>query len=86
MATAAECLRYALRVPKDAICYMSWTIDAYEGIGFLRTDDAADGLISVLCSSDYGAEIEALLDAFESEGIRIDRLGVSAEPDGQARG
>ncbi|MDR3353793.1 MAG: DUF4911 domain-containing protein, partial [Synergistaceae bacterium] len=46
-----DLLRYELSVPKRSICYLSWTIDAYEGVGFLRTDDSADGLVSILFPS-----------------------------------
>jgi hypothetical protein len=58
---------------------LSWIIDAHEGIGFLRTDDQARGLISVLFPSVRRDELERLLEAFESEGIPIERLGVRAE-------
>jgi hypothetical protein len=60
-------------VPRESINYISWTIDAYEGVGFLRTDDAASGRVSILTSSDCLDELESLLDAFESEGIKITR-------------
>ena len=53
-------------------------MDAYEALAFLRTDDAAAGLVSLLFSSDYRADVESLLDAFLSEGIEIKRIGVSS--------
>ena len=69
-------LRYSLIVPRRDICYVSWTIDAYEGIGTLRTDDGDSGLVSVLFSMDYREELESLLDALESEGVHLERLGI----------
>ncbi len=68
---------YSLAVPKEEIFYISWTIDAYEGLGFLRTDDAPAGLVSILCPSEAAAQIEELLGAFEEEGIAIERRGIS---------
>lgn len=74
----SEAQVYSLLVPKEDIYYISWTVDAYEGLAFLRTDDAAAGLVSLLFSSDYRADVESLLDAFLSEGIEIKRIGVSS--------
>ena len=34
-------------VPHEDIYYISWIIDAAEGIGFLQTDDAKAGKITV---------------------------------------
>lgn len=65
-------LRYTFVTDKESICYISWTIDAYEGLGFLRTDDASEGRVSLMFTSDYRCEIEELLGAFASEGIRIE--------------
>ncbi|MDR2780454.1 MAG: DUF4911 domain-containing protein [Synergistaceae bacterium] len=76
----ADLLRYSLKVPKEEICYMSWTIDGYEGVAFLR-NDAEDGMVSVLCPEDNAAETEKIISAFESEGIAIERLGVFSTED-----
>ncbi|MDR3255516.1 MAG: DUF4911 domain-containing protein [Synergistaceae bacterium] len=73
-----ELFRYELKAPKEDICYMSWTIDAYEGMGFLRTDDPS-GLVSILFASGWREEVERLLSAFESEGIAIERGDVVVE-------
>lgn len=54
---------------------MSWTIDGYEGVAFLR-NESEDGLVSVFCPEDYVSETEKIISAFESEGIEIERLGV----------
>ncbi|MDR1470999.1 MAG: DUF4911 domain-containing protein [Synergistaceae bacterium] len=67
-------VRYALKVPKEEVFYMSWTIDAYEGVAFLR-NEAEPGVVSVICSQDYASEAESIIEAFELEGIPIERLG-----------
>ena len=72
-------LRYPIVTDRESIFYISWTIDAYEGLGFLRTDDASEGLVSLFFTSDYRDEVEKLLDAFASEGIRIARAPVEIE-------
>lgn len=72
----SELLCYSLAVPKEEIFYLSWTIDAYEGLGFLRTDDASEGIVSLLFPSEAAAEVEELLGAFEAEGITIMRRRV----------
>ncbi|GHV52294.1 hypothetical protein FACS1894216_08180 [Synergistales bacterium] len=65
-----ELFRYELKVPREAICYMSWTIDAYDGVGFLVTDDPS-GMISIFCPNCFKDEMGRILDAFRREGIDI---------------
>lgn len=72
-------MRYALSVPKKEIYYISWTVDAYEGLGFTRTDDASEGMLSLLFPSGYLSEVESLLCALEAEGIGIERIGITEE-------
>ena len=67
--------RYLLRAPKEEIYYISWTIDAYEGVAFVKNEDEP-GLLSIFCTADYAGETEKIISAFESEGIKIERLGV----------
>ena len=76
---APKQLRYSLAVRREDICRLSWVIDSYDGMGFLVTDDSKRGLVSVLLSSDYREELEALLDALESEGMVMERLGVQEQ-------
>lgn len=71
---AASLLCYSLTVPKENIYYVSWTVDAYEGVGFLRTDDAAAGAVSLFFSSDYLDEVKKLIDAFVAEGVGVRRV------------
>jgi hypothetical protein len=65
--------RYLLRAPKKEIYYISWTIDAYDGVAFVKNEDEP-GLLSVFCSADYADETEKIISAFESEGTEIERL------------
>lgn len=69
----------SLVVPRKDIIYVSWIVDAYDGLGFLRTDDAKTGAVSLLYPACRGEDVESLLDAFESEGVEIRRLAVSEE-------
>jgi hypothetical protein len=75
---ASELIRYELAVPRESICYISWTIDAYEGMGFLRTDDPS-GLVSVFLPAGWRDDFERLIGAFESEGISVERRGLYVE-------
>jgi hypothetical protein len=66
-------------VPREDICYVSWTIDSYDGLGFLSTDDPKRGLVSVFVSSDYSHELESLLEALRSEGVAL--RNIECQPD-----
>ena len=66
--------RYLLRAPKEEIYYISWIIDACDGVAFVKNEEEP-GLLSVFCTSDYALETEKIISLFESEGIKIERLG-----------
>lgn len=60
-----------LTVPQKDIYYISWNIDACEGLGFLRTDDAKEGAVTVFTPA---SQLELLLEFVEghrAEGIDI---------------
>ena len=65
--------RYLLRAPKEEIYYISWIIDAYDGVAFVKNEDEP-GLLSVFCSSDYAGETKKIISALVSEGIKIEWL------------
>ena len=65
--------RYLLRAPKEEIYYISWIIDAYDGVAFVKNEEEP-GLLSIFCTADYAGETEKIIRAFESEGIKIERL------------
>ena len=58
-------------VPQKDIYYISWIIDAAEGIGFLQTDDAGAGRITVFTPAEQRHHIYALAEALRAEGIEI---------------
>lgn len=58
-------------VPHEDIYYISWIIDAAEGIGFLQTDDAKAGRITVFTPVGQEKYLLVLMDALRKEGIPI---------------
>jgi hypothetical protein len=68
--------RFHLRVPRESVCYMSWTIDAYDGVAFLK-NESEDGVVSIFCSADYAEETERIIAAFEAEGIAVERMSIN---------
>jgi hypothetical protein len=68
----AELLRRVCRVPKEEIYYVAWTVDAYDGLAFLRNE--SEGIVSVFCSSDYADDVDLIISALMKEGIDIEIL------------
>lgn len=58
-------------VPQKDIYYISWIIDAAEGIGFLQTDDPKTGSITIFSPEEQKKHIYSLLAALRAEGIKI---------------
>ncbi len=58
-------------VPHEDIYYISWIIDAAEGIGFLQTDDAKAGKITVFTPAGQEEYLLSLMEALRAEGIPI---------------
>ena len=58
-------------VPQKDIYYISWIIDAAEGIGFLQTDDPKTGSITIFSPEEQKKHIYSLLSALRAEGIKI---------------
>lgn len=73
--------RRRLCVPRERICYISWTIDAYEGLGFLVTDEAGTGTVSLYYPAGFECEVNALLEVFIEEGIPIRAIEADIVPD-----
>ncbi|MDY2984463.1 MAG: DUF4911 domain-containing protein [Synergistes jonesii] len=53
------------------IYYISWIIDAAEGIGFLQTDDAKAGKITIFSPKEQQRYLFELLAALRAEGLDI---------------
>ncbi len=65
-----KALKFA--VPHEEIHYISWIIDATEGLGILQTDDAKAGKITVFTPSGQEENIFGLMKALIKEGIDIE--------------
>jgi hypothetical protein len=70
--------RYKLKAPRGEIFYISWTVDAYDGVAFVKNEDE-DGVLSIFCPAEFAGETEKIIAAFESEGIAIERLSKDLE-------
>lgn len=68
-------LKIAVRVPPEEIFYVSWTIDSYDGIGVVRTDDPKEGTLAVFTTRGFKEDVLNLLRALEAEGINVELLG-----------
>lgn len=62
--------------PKD-IYYISWNIDACEGLGILRTDDPRAGSVTVLAPSELLSDVLALIEGLKAEGLDIIINGIA---------
>ncbi|MGN0882307.1 DUF4911 domain-containing protein [Cloacibacillus porcorum] len=58
-------------VPQKDIYYISWIIDAAEGIGFLQTDDAKAGKVTVFSPKEQLPYLMAMMESLRGEGIEI---------------
>ncbi|HPX03375.1 MAG TPA: DUF4911 domain-containing protein [Synergistaceae bacterium] len=61
----------SLRVPQKDIYYISWTIDACEGLGFLKTDDARNGEVTVFTPAELLGDMKECIEGLKSEGLDI---------------
>jgi hypothetical protein len=65
----------SLRVPQKDIYYISWTIDACEGLGFLKTEDAKKGEVTVFTPAELLGDMMECIDGLKSEGLDIIMTG-----------
>ena len=70
-----ESLKKFYRVDRRSIAFMKFTIEAYEGLGFLSTVDPGSGLVVLHIPPGREAEADTLISALGNE-ILIE----SAEP------
>lgn len=61
------------RVDSKEIGYIGFTVQAYEGIGVVRTLDSAQGIVEILIPPDFLDEIEGLLEDLQVE-ISIEEI------------
>lgn len=60
-------------LPSD-ICYLSWTISSYEGLGYLTTDDPKAGIVSVFTPRGNEDIMREVLHAISTEEVMLDIL------------
>lgn len=65
-------LELRLKVPQKDIYYISWNLDACEGLGLLKTDDAAAGRITLFTPACQLETILGFIQGHRAEGIEID--------------
>lgn len=65
-------LELRLKVPQKDIYYISWNLDACEGLGLLRTDDAARGMVTVFAPACGMETLLGFIEGHRSEGIGIE--------------
>lgn len=69
-----ELLELHFIVPQKDIYYISWNIDAAEGLGFLRTDDARAGKVTIFTPKELHGDLLGMIDALRGEGIEITEM------------
>ena len=68
-----EICEVRLTVPQKDIYYISWIIDAAEGLGFLRTDDAKAGRVTIYTPKELYGDLMGLVGALRAEGLEIQK-------------
>lgn len=61
-----------LQVPRKDIYYISWNLDACEGLGFLKTDDACNGKITIFTPDSQLKLLLEFIEGHRREGIEIE--------------
>jgi hypothetical protein len=61
----------SLTVPEKDIYYISWNLDACDGLGFLCTDDPKNGKVTVITSHELMNDLYDFIKGLCSEGIEI---------------
>ncbi len=75
----ARMYRFHISMHPLDICYLSWTINAYEGIGFLTTDDPVKGLVSVYSTLGNEDIMREVIDSVSEEGTDLRILDETLE-------
>jgi Domain of unknown function (DUF4911) len=65
MSEAMICVCF--RVEKKAIGYLRFTLEGYDGLGFIRTLDAAAGIVEIAWPASRGPDMYRLLTALTAE-------------------
>ncbi len=60
-----------LTVPPSDIFYISWNLDACDGLGFLQTDDARNGQVTIFTPANMIDTLKSFIEGHRAEGIQI---------------
>ena len=60
-----------LTIPEKDIFYVSWNLDACDGLGILQTDDAKCGKVTIFTPDCQLQELYAFIDGQIADGIDI---------------
>lgn len=66
----------SLTVPQKDIYYISWNIDACEGIGFLQTDNSSAGDVTIFSPLELLEYVYSFIDGLRDEGIPVKVNGI----------
>lgn len=65
------CIELRLKVPQKDIYYISWNLDACEGLGLLQTDDAREGRVTIFLPEPQLNYFLDFIEGHRAEGIDI---------------
>jgi len=65
-------LEVRLKVSPSEIYYVSWNLDACEGLGLLRTDDASGGRVTIFTPYSQLKFVIGFIDGHRAEGMSIE--------------
>lgn len=60
-----------LTVPQKDIFYLSWNLDACEGLGFLETNDASSGRVTIYTPSQLIEDVYSFIEGVRGEGVDV---------------
>ncbi len=63
---------YFIQTAKKDIDYINKIVEAYEGLGIVRTIDPKLGTIKIISLECYKKEIHRILDSLKNEGVAIE--------------
>lgn len=60
-----------ITLPCNDIFYVSWNLDACDGLGFMQTDDAKNGKATIFTPLNLLDDIKGFIDGLKAEGMNI---------------
>lgn len=68
----------SLKVSQKDIYYISWTLDACEGLGLLRTDNPKKGEVTIFTPTELLKEMLGCIKGLKDEGIEIEIININS--------